>query len=316
MNRMKGATMRYKIGIASGMLALGLGLVWAADQAREQKYQQAVDLFESKGDVKGAIRLFEEVSKSPDRNLAARVLLYLGSCYERLGPDEARKAYERVVRDFTDQPEVLAKARVRLAAMSGKQQENGVIARRIWSGFDKERWYYAVSPDGRYAVFTVEIKTAARTHKGGALYAHDLLSGAVRKIVDIDPLSRFDGAVISPDGTQIAYTTETATARRVHIARADGSNARILFGTDGVYCDIWGGWSPDGKQLIGNVSSPGKGMKAAWFSVADGSYKEIGTAFVQCRLMLAMSWATGGKALSSSHWMGGGRSRWWRVVVP
>src|SRR6476469_1316203 len=96
MDRMKGTGMRHKIGIAGGMLALAAGIMWPADKAREQKYQQAVDLYESKGDAKGAVKLFEEVSKSPDRNLAARALLYLGSCYEKLGPEEARKAYERV----------------------------------------------------------------------------------------------------------------------------------------------------------------------------------------------------------------------------
>ena len=83
---------RRTFAIAGVTLTLSLCLLCAADRAREQKYQQAVDLLESKGDVKGAMRLFEDVSKSPDRNLAARSLLYLGSCYEKLGQDGAQKA--------------------------------------------------------------------------------------------------------------------------------------------------------------------------------------------------------------------------------
>ncbi len=79
-------------GIGIGMAAaLGLSwLLWAADRAREQKYQEAVELFESKGDVPGAIRLFEDAAKSSDRNLAARSLLYLGICLRETGPDGGR----------------------------------------------------------------------------------------------------------------------------------------------------------------------------------------------------------------------------------
>src|ERR1051325_3013877 len=91
---------RRTFAIAGATLALSFCLLSAADRPREQKYQQAVDLLESKGDVKGAIRLFEDVSKSPDRNLAARSLFYLGSCYEKLGSEGAQKAYERIVREF------------------------------------------------------------------------------------------------------------------------------------------------------------------------------------------------------------------------
>src|SRR5437879_1165696 len=125
-------TNKRRFGIAGVTLALSICLVYAADRAREQKYQQAVDLLESKGDVKGAIKLFQEVAKSPDRNLAARSLLYLGSCYEKLGQDGAQKAYERIVREFADQAEVSAKARGRLSSL-GKAAEGGFMARRIWA---------------------------------------------------------------------------------------------------------------------------------------------------------------------------------------
>jgi Tol biopolymer transport system component len=273
-------TKKRLFGIAGVTLALSLCIVSGADRPREQKFQQAVDLFESKGDVKQAIKLFEEASKSSDRNLAARSLLYLGSCYEKLGSEGAQKAYERIVREFGDQADVMAKARTRLAVMGSKQPETGVVALRLWSGEAGSRHYYAVSPDGRFAIFTVELVTAMRSHKGGSLNVHDLLSGEIRKVADIDPVSGFTDARISRDGTQIAYTTETPSARRVHIARADGSNARILFGADAVYCEL-ADWSADGNRILGSVFSSEEGMKAVWFSVADGSYKVIGTGRVE-----------------------------------
>jgi TolA-binding protein len=122
------ATMRYKIGIAVGMLTLGLALC-ATDGAREQKYQRAVDLFESKGDAKGAMQLFEDVAKSPDRNLAARALLYIGACDEKVGEVGAQKAYERVVREFADQP-AAAQARIRLAEINNASLAPAAITQR------------------------------------------------------------------------------------------------------------------------------------------------------------------------------------------
>ena len=56
------------------------------------------------GDLNGAIRQYREiVAKYPNnRAVAAKALLHLGQCYEKLGDTESRKAYERLVRDFGD----------------------------------------------------------------------------------------------------------------------------------------------------------------------------------------------------------------------
>ena len=57
------------------------------------------------GDLEAAIAIYERVLKDfpQDRTHAAKALLHIGLCYEKLGRDEARKAYERVVREFADQ---------------------------------------------------------------------------------------------------------------------------------------------------------------------------------------------------------------------
>ena len=62
----------------------------AANRAHETRLQQAIELMETKGDLPGAIKLFEEVAQSPDRNLAARSLLYLGDCRQKLGNVESQ----------------------------------------------------------------------------------------------------------------------------------------------------------------------------------------------------------------------------------
>ena len=80
-------------------------------------------------------------------------------CYEKLGEvqaKEARAAYERVVRDYADQPGIVAQARTRLAALAalgrGAGSVPGVTVRQAWAG----PWYGgmgAPSRDGAYLTF-------------------------------------------------------------------------------------------------------------------------------------------------------------------
>ena len=71
------------------------------------------------GDLKGAIALYEKIvaNAGGNRAVAAKALLAIGQCHEKLGNTEAVKAYDRLVREYADQGEVTATARTRLAAM-------------------------------------------------------------------------------------------------------------------------------------------------------------------------------------------------------
>jgi tetratricopeptide (TPR) repeat protein len=77
---------------------------------------------ETRGDYPAALQLFEQIAKGNDRNLAARSLLYAGICYEKIGSQGARSAYERLIRDFADQAGPVAAARARLAAVTARPQ--------------------------------------------------------------------------------------------------------------------------------------------------------------------------------------------------
>jgi Tol biopolymer transport system component len=126
-----------KFFVIVGFLIFCAALVVASSRSQEQKFQQAIHLMETKGDYPAAIRLFEEVAKGPDRTLAARSLLYVGLCYEKLGNTEAKKAYERVIKEFADQREVALEARKRLAVLtkaeSGREKP-AISMRQIWAG--------------------------------------------------------------------------------------------------------------------------------------------------------------------------------------
>src|SRR5581483_7882489 len=113
-------TKRLVAGVIACAAALAVAVL-AADTAREQKLQQAIDLMESKGDLAKAIPIFEDVARSSDRALAARALLHLGQAQERQGADKARATYDRIVKEFRNQTETVAAAQQRLAALGGSR---------------------------------------------------------------------------------------------------------------------------------------------------------------------------------------------------
>src|SRR6266542_2050124 len=73
------------------------------------------------GDLKGAIAQYKAIAENhaANRAVAANALMRMAECYQKLGDSEARKIYERLVRDFGDQKEAVTLARARLATMSG-----------------------------------------------------------------------------------------------------------------------------------------------------------------------------------------------------
>src|SRR5688572_30977923 len=103
--------MRIRI-VAIGMLLLLPAVVTAAVQNGNDLYQQGLAR-ETAGDIKGAIQIFERIVRdfSSNRTLAARALVQLGRWSDLLGQEEARKYYERVTREFADQKDAAAEAR-------------------------------------------------------------------------------------------------------------------------------------------------------------------------------------------------------------
>lgn len=97
-------------------LAFWAFILIAQDRNQANKLQEAINFMETKGDYPAAIRLFREIATGSDRSLAARALLYLALCYEKLDKEEARKTYERIVQEFADQREAVTEAQAKLSA--------------------------------------------------------------------------------------------------------------------------------------------------------------------------------------------------------
>ena len=103
------------------LMALGAGP--ASAQSGHDLFQQALLKERAEGELREAIQLYEQIVRdfAADRTLAARALVQVGQCYEKLGSTEAERAYQTVVRDFADQPDLVAQAEARLAALAAMQ---------------------------------------------------------------------------------------------------------------------------------------------------------------------------------------------------
>jgi Tol biopolymer transport system component len=261
--------------ILAGLLTASFALAQKDDQA-EVLMQAAHQKQLVEGQLEEAIQLYKRVVQehAGNRALAAEALLEIGQCYEKLGNTEARKAYERVLRDYADQNEAVAQARARLAAISGNgaSRSSEMVTRRVWAG---RLALGGLSPDGRY------LSCADPTT--GDLALLDLATGKTRRLTNkVSSAEEVEGGGISPDGKEVAYTWKQEQKSGtfltgMSLVRLDGSAPRILYSAKGVLATA-GDWSPDGKYILAGINKLDPyTFQLALVSVGDGSMRVLKT---------------------------------------
>jgi Tol biopolymer transport system component len=233
------------IGISIG--ALLLAGAQKSDRA-DLQLQAAINKEVVEGDLKGAIEQYRKVTQSANRAIAAKALMRMGQCYERLGDSEARKAYERVVRDFADQKDPAAEARTRLAIMDGPEHRGpAAVTMRLLSKGQEPDNEGRTSPDGQWLSYT---------SPDGDLGIYNLLTREKRLLKRNEPNPTgkpgwVEESIWSPDGKQIAYGWDYCGADCVElrVMQADGSGDRTLYRNDKVDYVYPFDWSPDGRYI-------------------------------------------------------------------
>jgi Tol biopolymer transport system component len=214
-------------GLVLGSVPLAQAPVRPPSPARQ--FEQAVTLMDSRGDYEGAARLFEAVAASADRALAARALVFLGTCYERVGDEKARQAYERVLAQYADQRAAAAQARARLAVLQrhpGPPVSTSLQLRRLWN----PRPFPGAEPG--YA--SLDGRVLALIDPDGQLAFQDLRTGTVGPRF---PLGRAAGVppcepywiqpVPSPDANEVAFKCyREGQPSELRVARVNGGRVQ------------------------------------------------------------------------------------------
>jgi Tol biopolymer transport system component len=259
--------------IAAAVAAHGI-----PDQSGHDIFQQALVKERAEGNLQEAIDLYDRIVRDfpDDHPLAAKALVQMGQCYEKLGKEGARKAYERVVREYADQVEPLQVARARLAALT-RPPRHEMTVRRIWSDpmADLEG---QISPAGRHLSF-VDWQT-------GDLAVRDLNTGKNRHLTNKgswqDSLEFALLSQWSPDGKHIAYDWWSPDpSNELRIVRVEDGRSRVLHKTSEKTVVLTLDWSPDGRDILVLLSSTdviGSGPRKeelATVSVAEGEVQII-----------------------------------------
>jgi Tol biopolymer transport system component len=267
-------------------LVVALGLARLAAQSRsEVALRAAIETETVKGDLKSAIAQYEALSKNTDRAVAAKALLRLAGCYEKLGQTDAARVYARVIDQFRDQPNEAADAGRRLAAARAGSSADTVSATRIVSKHDDRVYGSTVSRDGRYIAWTV----------GQRVEVLDLITGEDRRLIRL-PTGNPTSALISPDGRLVAYEV----SGRVRIIGTDGTGDRDLMG------DRPGSgppptaldWSADSKQLLMAFNGPAAGRGAAQARPRPSEMRLISIADASTARTFPVAWAVAEARLS------------------
>lgn len=274
--------MRYMTFAAA--LIIGLSMPLAA-QTLEAQLQKAIQIETVGGDLKAAIEQYRRIAAaagSGNRRVAAQALVRMAECHRRLGDAQAAKIYERIVRDYADQPEAAAEARTRLAGMrAAPVRSRSQTARQIWTGADVDGMG-GPSLDGRVLSYT--------DWTTGDLALRDLRTGQMRRLTDTGGWEKSGDfaelSLPSPDGAVVAYAWfndrdarekkySMYDLRLIGTAPAAANKPRVLYQSDDLGWVSPIAWTPDGQHLVIVRHRQKEGSDIAVLTIRTGAIRSI-----------------------------------------
>jgi Tol biopolymer transport system component len=142
----------------------------------------------------------------------------MGRCHEKLGNEDAQRAYRRVVQEYPDQTDMVAEARGRLTALqrlAARPASSGVVVREV--PFEGRP-----SLDGRHVVYT--------DWTTSDIAIRDIRTDEVRRVTttgtEVRPIQFGMDPAFSPDGKYVAYEWHHPDSKSYYdlrIVPADGS---------------------------------------------------------------------------------------------
>ncbi len=243
------------------------------------QFQKALAKERGEGNLEEAIALYQKViDETKDESLAAKAQLRIGICYEKLGRQEAEKAYQKVIEKYPTQTDTVEEAREKLRLLLSAQPAvpqigTGLNIRSVLK--DKVMDWPRISPDGKFL--------AHFSYKSGAVAIYDLATEKDQvlntRLERNEPGGESWSFRWSPAGNSIVCSWWEGLDLQwagLRILYLDGARPRKLVG--GGYGEIYvHDWSSDGSWILAErlLSEPSRASQIVTISVSDGSIKVI-----------------------------------------
>jgi Tol biopolymer transport system component len=235
-------------------------------QSAEQLFQAGIYQEEVGGDLQKAIELYEQILKQfpENREIAAKAQLQIGLCYEKLGYEEAEKAFKKVVENYPDQTEAVKQAKEKLSILQRaraivEKEDQGIKMTQIH--VNREKYYaYRISPDG---------KKLANLTRESDIWITDIDGGNEAQITHTGVEFWFSWA---PDSQKLVSADGSYDIKLVSVQGETPKTLIEYADVDEEYGIVFpSSWSPDSQNI--NCWSFKKGLFAV--PISGGEWKEI-----------------------------------------
>jgi Tol biopolymer transport system component len=243
--------MFFVLAVVLGFAAMANGAV--LQQTAGELFEKALYVEEGQGDLQKAIGLYQDiVKKFPEsREVAAKALLHIGICYEKLGKSEARNAYNRLLQDYGDQLQLAKEARSRLAQLEAvasggpAPDKKGFIFRKIDFEGAESTNQVRLSPDGTKMLY---IGAPDKQSPSGVCVV-DLASGKSILLAEgVEANSMNLAFVWSPGGKKVVFRSGRGELR---IVDSTGGKPEKLWSASDTETDVYPlDWSEQTKSIL------------------------------------------------------------------
>jgi Tol biopolymer transport system component len=252
----------------------------AYTQSSLEIFQKGLYQENGSGNLEEAIKIYNSITNDGDvdRSLRANALLHIGLCYEKMGNQEAQKAYQKVIDSYPEQTEIVKLANEKLSLILRaktiiRDEDKEFNIRKVWAGPEVDT-FGKPSSDGRYLSYT--------DWETGDLAIRELTNGKTLNLTTkgsmILPMAYALNSVISADNKLIAYTWMNQYGTfDLCLIGIDGSGERTLYSSKD-YQAYPHEWTSDGKHIVAFFySNKDNNHQIVWVSVADGSVRVLKT---------------------------------------